>query len=115
MPDNLVYMFGKVSEAITLLVTHPGNIRKRVWDASNYIFMVQPESLPESLRADVIWIHQQMTRHPPQYSDESALKSTFRKTRNITAQKIAARILLLYTLMRSEIEAREDEVRRLSK
>lgn len=62
MPDNLVYMFGKLSKAIGVLITNHGDVRNRVWVAAKYIFMVQPEGLPESLRADIEWIHHTMTR-----------------------------------------------------
>ena len=106
MPDNLVYMFGKLSKAVEVLVTNHGDIRNRVWVAAEYIFLVQPEGLPEHLRPDVEWIHKRLTKYPPNAVHKSALAATYQRTRSVTAGKIAARVWTLYHLMQSEIASR---------
>jgi len=107
MRHNLVYMFGKLNKAVEILITNHGDVRNRVWVAAPHIFMVQAEGLPESLRSDIRWIHQRMTRYPANELHRSALEATYHRTRNITAGKIAARVWTLYHLMSSEIEGRK--------
>lgn len=109
MPDNLVYMFGKLSKAIEILITNHGDVRNRVWFAAPYIFMVQPDGLPDVLREDVEWIHKAMTRYPPNELYRSELEATYHRTRNVTAGKIASRIWMLYHLMETEIAARKQQ------
>ena len=106
MRDNLVYMYGKLSKAVEILVTNHGNIRNRVWVAAPMLSMVQAEGLPAALHADITWIHEMMTRYPPDNLHASALQATYYRTRSITAGKIAQRIWALYHLMQSELEAR---------
>lgn len=106
MPDNLVYMYGKLSKAVEVLVTNNYDVRNRVWIASEYLFMVQPEGLPKSCRADIEWIHYMLTRYPADLHYKSDLEATYYRSRNSTAHKIAVRVWTLYHLMQSEIEAR---------
>lgn len=106
MRDNLVYMFGKLAQAVRILIVDPSTVRERVWAAAAYLSMVQAGGLPESCRADIKWIHGMLTRFPAtrHYTSQQA---TFRRTRNITASRIAARIWTLYHLMEAEIDARQ--------
>ena len=90
MPDNLGYMFGKVSEAVGLLVSNQNDVRDRVWVASKYLLMVQPSALPTSCRKDIEWIHRMLTRYPAEPPYKSQLRATYDRTRNATASKIAA-------------------------
>lgn len=106
MPDNLVYMYGKLSKAVEILITNNGDVRNRVWVAEEYLSMVQADGLPESCRADIEWIHHMLTRYPAEPPYRSALEATYRRTRNATAHKIAKRVWKLYHLMESEIEDR---------
>jgi len=105
--DNLVYMYGKLSEAVTILVTNPNDVRERVWVAAKYLSAVQAAGLPESYREDIEWIHKMLTRYPAEREGESALDATYRRTRKQTAGRIAERIWKLYHLMQSEIETRQ--------
>jgi len=106
MPDNLGYMFGKVSEAVGVLVTNQNDVRERVWVASTYLFAVQPGGLPTSCRKDVEWIHHMLTRYPAEPPYRSRVRATYHRTRNVTASKIAARVWKLYHLMDTELRAR---------
>ena len=107
MADNLVYMYGKLSEAVNVLVTNHYDVRERVWVAAKYLFAVQPAGLPESCREDIEWIHKMLTRYPAERKGESSLKVTYRRTKKPTAGKIAERIWRLYHLMRAEVETRQ--------
>ena len=106
MPDNLIYMYGKLSKAVEILVTNTGDVRNRVWVAAPYIGMVQPGGLPESCLEDLEWIHHMLTRYPHEPPYKSTLDATYHRTRNVTAHKIAMRIWKLYHIMQSEVESR---------
>ena len=105
-PDNLVWMFGKVSTAVGLMLRHPGDVRARVWAAATYLSQVQPGGLPESCREDIEWIHHMLTRHPKEPPYKSALQATYYRTRSVTASKIASRVWTLYHLMETELRRR---------
>ena len=104
MGNNLVHQFGKLSQAVGVLVTHPCDARHRVWGASEYILTMSPETVPESCREDVAWIQHMLTRRCSESPRESDLQATFRRTRNVTACKIAQRIWTLYHLMQTEVD-----------
>lgn len=106
MRDNLTYMYGKLSKAIETLITNHHEIRNRLWIAAPEIFMVQAGGLPASLHGDVNWIHAMMTRYPATDVHRTALKATYHRTRNITAEKIARRVWKLYHLMQAELDSR---------
>jgi hypothetical protein len=106
MPDNLGYMFGKVSKAVGVLVADPGDVRDRVWASAKYLFAVDPNGLPASCKKDAQWIHQMLTRRPAEPPYFSSVRATYRRTRNVTASRIAARVWKLYHLMDTELRAR---------
>jgi hypothetical protein len=106
MRDNLGYMFGKVSQAVGVLITNHNEVKDRVWIASTHLLAVQPGGLPESCRKDVEWIHHMLTRYPAEYPYRSRVQATYRRTRNVTASRIAARIWTLYHLMDTELRMR---------
>ena len=107
MPNSLVYYFGKVSQALGLLIADEHDARKRVWVASDYLLAVVPRELPDSCREDMEWIHHMLVRYPAEPPRQSRVEATYRRTRNVTASKIAARVWKLYQAMNSEIEAQD--------
>jgi hypothetical protein len=111
MADNLVYMYGKLAQAVEILITNPYDVRNRVWVAAEYLSLVQAAGLPESCREDIEWIHHMLTRYPATSHYKSCLDATYHRTRNVTAGKIAARVWRLYHLMQTEIEARQSSRR----
>jgi hypothetical protein len=100
-------MYGKLSEAVTVLVTNHHDVRERVWVAAKYLSAAQAAGVPESCREDIEWIHKMLTRYPAECKGESALDATYRRTGKRTAAKIAERIWKLYRPMQSEIETRQ--------
>ena len=106
-PDHLAYMYGKLSEAIGILITNHGEVKNRVWLASPQIFSVQASGVPESLHSDIQWIQAQMTRFPADDIYQTALRATYQRTRNVTAGRIATRLWKLYHKMQSELENRK--------
>lgn len=105
MSNNWVYLFGKLSEAIEVLVTNSGDVRNRVWVAvSRFNFIMSPDSVPESCREDVVWIQQMLTRYPATRDYKTPLEATYYRTRNITASRIAQRMWKLYHLMKTDVD-----------
>jgi NADH:ubiquinone oxidoreductase subunit len=99
-------MFGKVSQAVGVLIANKHEVRERVWVASRHLFAVQASGLPPSCREDIKWIHHMLTRYPAEPPYRSRLQATFDRTRNATASKIAARVWTLYHLMDTELRKR---------
>lgn len=106
-PNSLVYDFGKVSQAVEVLITNPHDARERLRVASEYLFAVDPRGLPASCCKDMQWIHDKLMRYPAEPSYPSRMEATYRRTRNATAAKIAARVWNLYHSLSSELDARE--------
>lgn len=109
MSDNLIYMFGKISKAVEILVTNNHDVKNRVWVAAPYLQMVQSGGLPDSCHEDIEWIHKMLVRYPHEPPYKSALDATYHRTRNSTAHKIAVRIWKLYHIMQTEVEKRLHE------
>lgn len=97
--DNTVFMFEKLSKAMEMLATSPGDARNRVFLSAEFLLQVNPQAVPESVREDVIWIRGMLKR-------KGDLKTTFLGTRNVTASKIAARVLDTYLEMRDIVHKR---------
>lgn len=104
MSNSLVYAFGRVSQAVEVLITNMHDARERVRVASVHLFAVDPRGLSPSCREDMQWIHQMLTRYPAARPHRSRVEATYHRTRNVTAAKIATRVWKLYHLMRSELE-----------
>jgi hypothetical protein len=105
------WQFGKVAEAVGVLVTNHNDVRERVWVASKYLFMLHPDMVPPSCRDDVVWIQKMLTRHPASGYDKSAVEATYRRTRNVTAGKIAQRVWTLFHQFQTALDARSDHER----
>ena len=85
------YAYSKVSEAVSILATHPGDVRKRLYAAYACLSEASPDLLTLNIRSELEWVREQLTRFPPRY-DEGALQATLRRIRNKTGVKIAKRI-----------------------
>jgi hypothetical protein len=94
------YAYSKVSEAVSILATHPDDVRKRLYAAYPCLREALPELLPPNIRSELEWVREQLTRFPPRY-DEGALQATLRRIRNKTGVKIAKRIVLVQALLES--------------
>jgi hypothetical protein len=96
MSRNYEWLFGKLSQAVGVLVSNPGDVRNRVWVASTYLMQISPEAVPLECREDIEWIQHMLTRYSPGPLDDSAIRATYRRTRNKTASKIAERVWRAY-------------------
>jgi hypothetical protein len=96
MSKHYVWLFGKLSQAVGILVSNTGDARNRVWVAAPYLMQIPPGAVPPDCREDLKWIQHMLTRFPPGTYDDSALSATYRRTRNRTAGKIAQRVWHTY-------------------
>ena len=92
MSDWHTYALGKYSDAAYILSIEPGDVRERIARAWPKLLVVTPSMVPEAVRADVIWIRDQILSR--QDEGESAW-SALRKIRNSTGTKIAERIMFV--------------------
>jgi hypothetical protein len=105
------WQYGKVAQAVGVLVTNHNDVRERVWVASKYIFQLHPDMVPPSCNHDVAWIQKMLTRYPPSGHDKSAVEATYRRTRNVTAGKIAQRLWILFHQFQTELKVRSERQR----
>ena len=102
------WQYGKVAKAVDILVTNHHDVRERVWVASEYLFMLHPDMVPPSCKDDVVWIQRMLTRYPASGYWKSAVEATYHRTRNVTAGKIAGRVLNLFHQFQTELEVRAE-------
>ena len=96
------YAYSKVSEAVNILATHPGDVRKRLSAAYCALREASPEILPPHIRSELEWVREQLNRFPARYG-EGTLHATLRRIRNSTGVKIAKRIVLVQALLESHL------------
>jgi hypothetical protein len=105
MTQHWAWQFGKLSSAVGVLISHPGDARERVWASSGYLLQISPDVIPPECREDIAWIHHMLTRYPKGEYDDSNLRATYRRTRNVTACKIAARVWHAYHVYDSAMQS----------
>jgi hypothetical protein len=100
------WQFGKLSSALGVLITSHSDVRNRVFSAAEHLLQVSPDAIPPPCQEDMRWIHHMLTRYPQGPYDDSRLTATFRRTRNVTAGKIASRVWRVYSIYDSVLEDR---------
>jgi len=106
--DHTRNQYGDSSErlaaAVHILATHPEEVRRRLYRAAEYLAMVAPGSLPESLRDRWKQIRADLTQFDPKPEEGVTAERrrgstcptvTLRKIRKKTAADIAERIFQL--------------------
>jgi hypothetical protein len=95
----------RLCEAVRHLATNPGDVRARLWAATEDLWLVSPQELPAELRTDFQWVQEMMTKYEPQLSHEGTIRATLRRMRNNTGVKIAEKIFEIHrSLERYESE-----------
>lgn len=107
MTQHWAWQFGKLSSAVGVLVSHPGNARQRVWASARYLMQISPDCVPPQCKDDVAWIRHMLTRHPKGPYDESDLQATHRRSRCTTACKIAERVWHTYHVYADALDSPE--------
>lgn len=102
MSENLHdYAVEKLTNAVLILISHPGDARQRLGDAFLSIQTLQASDFPPGLQGQWLWVVKEMTKFGPviDYNGEAvrgAVENTMRRIRNRTASKIIKVINDLY-------------------
>ena len=104
MTSTYNYIREKLNISIEQLATGKGNVRERLKTAYMTFHTLQKEDFPSELQKDWEWIINQMTKFGPVLGeDESILQgsveNTMHRIKNLTGEKIAKRIFMLYREM----------------
>jgi hypothetical protein len=92
----------KLTNAMEVLATHPGDVRERVGEAYLYTCAgLQARSFPEKLQKDWEWIEGQLTKYEPLLDHKGevwrgSVEVTIKRIRKSTGVKIAKRFYYLY-------------------
>ena len=95
------YALQKLSDAVEVLATGPGDVRSRLYSAWLSFHTVSERHLPAELRRDLNWILHQISKTPARNKlDRGSVHATLATIRNATGVKIAKRILSLEQRLR---------------
>ena len=98
-----LYVLEKLGEAVYELATGAGRIQERLYQAAIFIHRIRPEDfVDEEMRRVFAEIEDDLTFDEPRES-EGRLIGTLRKTSDVDACAIAARIFDLYLRLRRQI------------
>jgi len=98
-----LYVLEKLGVAVYELATGAGRIQERLYQAAIFIHRIRPEDfVDEEMRRAFTEIKNDLTFDEPQGS-QGRLIGTLRKTSDVDACAIAARILDLYLRLRRQI------------
>jgi len=106
IPQMTTYFFGKVGEAVYILATHPGDIKRRLITAGEKILLIPPEEVPENVRDDIKWIRKQLTRLAPieEVNLLEKMRWTLHMSKYPSCVKIAHKILNVYGKLQDYVE-----------
>lgn len=109
IPKMTTYFFGKIGEAVYILATHSGNIKRRLMVAGVKMLLIPPDEVPEDVRNDIKWIRKQLTRLAPIEEENSLarMRWTLHMSKYPSCVKIAQKILNIYGKLQDYVE-RED-------
>jgi hypothetical protein len=101
-PDPF-YALGKLAEAVRVLATAPGDVRKRLYDVYGLLIPIRPDDLPPVLRQDFAWVDEMLTKKQSRAPWQGDLLATLRSMRNSTGSKIAERIVHIESFFRAAL------------
>ena len=104
MKQRRSYALEKLSDAVEVLATGPGDVRSRLYSAWLSFHTVTERHLPPQLRKDLNWILHQISHKPARHRLEGTVQGTLATIRNSTGVKIAKRILHLEQRLREHHE-----------
>jgi len=99
--ENRRYAIEKMTNALGVLATHPGDVRKRLVDAFYILQTLRETDFPESLRDEWRALQRNFIRCPPVYRADGeiligAIDASMRSIKNRTGSKIATQLYELY-------------------
>lgn len=90
--SSFQYINEKLSDAVYMLATGPGDVRARLFTALPKILVLSSAELPPDLKNDLDWIQKKLTeKNEGPYGYNRG--RTLRRMQNITGSKIAKRIV----------------------
>ena len=102
MRNEFLHAHQRLSEAIFILATHPGDVRARLGQVFLAIHMILEDEIPVSCRNDWAWTMEQLVRFGPVYDKNrggavliGTIENTMRRIKNSTGVKIAERFFKL--------------------
>lgn len=90
------YAREKFWQAVDCLATSARPIQKRLVSAAQSMIALKPEDFPDHLREEFVAMWQELTKHKAE-GDEGTIEATMRRVTDAEAEKIADRILHIYT------------------
>ena len=95
------YTVEKLTTAISILVSHPGDARKRLSDAFSAFHVLQERDFPPELQEKWAWVIKEMTKYGPLVDHKGepwrgSVENTMSRIQNRTASKIIKVIYELY-------------------
>jgi len=100
--NHAVYMLGKLTDVITILVEGEGNAKSRLLEASHRLSRVKPYMLPvmDGIREDVEWAFAELTKYRkesryvslPEDYPGTVFDDTIHRIKNRTASKIIGKL-----------------------
>jgi hypothetical protein len=105
LPLNAAFAFGKISKAVYLLATEPGDVRSRLRSAYLPLAFVHRDMIPTELRPHFEWVMAMLTRRQPRFPWEDSLDTTLGSMQNRTGTRIAERIMYIEARYRDIIAA----------
>ena len=107
MSPDQSYALGKLSQAVWVLATRPGDVRSRLRDAYLSLTGASSGDLPDDLRADYEWVFNQLGKYEPSETEKrlglGRLDATLNRIRNSTGVKIAERIAMIELELRTRL------------
>lgn len=95
MEQHTLYAKEKLSRALEIMATHPGDIRQRLRAAAAEVMLVPQAGLPsyENVDEDIRWIQEQLSRREPRFEGQARISATLHGMRTKRGIKIAERIV----------------------
>lgn len=95
LEQHTLYAKEKLSRAIEIMATDPGDIRHRLRAAAGEVMLIPQAGLPayEKVDEDIRWIQEQLARREPRFEGQARISATLHGMRTKRGIKIAERIV----------------------
>ena len=96
LTPGATYALEKLGHAVHVLATAPGDARSRLVESYPCYFPIQPQDLPEELRADFEFVVKRLTKYPAEYPLEGSVNASCRRMINRTASELCRRLVKVH-------------------
>jgi hypothetical protein len=112
--NHAVYMLGKLTDVIIILIEGEGNAKSRLLEATHQLLKVKPYMLPitDEIRKDVDWAFAELTKYrkesryvlTPEDYPRTIFDNTIHRIKNRTASKIIRKLFGAWMRLRDFVE-----------